>query len=367
MSSKHLKNIISICLLGTSILSYSAACILKPDTKISVSERRPLADFPHIGKDTVFSGHFASDVEKYLLDQAPLRDKLRTVKTITSMYGFRQKEVNGIYIKDGHASKLDYPLNDQSVQYAASRFRYIYDTYINKKDISVYLSVIPDKNYFMAEKNGYPSINYTQLINNLTSEMEYAKYIDITDFLELSDYYRTDPHWRQEKITDVASYLASQMKTSVTENYTENRINNFFHGSYYGQSALPLKADDLVYLDNEILKNCKVYDYESDRYTSVYNTEKLDGYDPYELFLSGPRSLLRIENPSADTDKRLIIFRDSFASSIAPLLTSGYKEILLVDIRYLAPYLLGNFIDFEDQDVLFIYSTGVLNNSITIK
>lgn len=365
--SNHTKNIILIYMLSIFIISYTVASLIKPDTKISVSERRQLADFPDISKESVLSGHFATDVEKYLLDQAPLRDKLRTVKTINSMYIFMQKEVNGIYIRDDHVSKLDYPFDHQSIKYAASRFRFIYDTYINKKDINVYLSVIPDKNYFMAEKNGYPSIDYNDLTRSLCAEMEYAKYIDIMNLLELSDYYHTDPHWSQEKITDIASYLASQMKATLKEDYSEKRINNFFRGSYYGQSALPLKADDFVYLDNKILTNCKVFDYESDRYTTVYNNEKLFGYDPYEFFLSGSKSLMKIENPAADTEKSLIIFRDSFGSSIAPLLVSGYKEILLVDIRYISPHILGKFVDFENQDVLFLYSTGVLNNSITIK
>ena len=74
-------------------------------------------------------------------------------------------------------------------------------------------------------------------------------------------------------------------------------------------------------------------------------------------------SLLRIENPHADTDRELIIFRDSFGSSMAPLLAKGYKTVTVVDIRYLSSAMLGRFIDFHGQDVLFLYSTLVLNNS----
>ena len=32
---------------------------------------------------------------------------------------------------------------------------------------------------------------------------------------------------------------------------------------------------------------------------------------------------LRLENPDAGTDKELVIFRDSFAASLAPLLLNG--------------------------------------------
>ena len=85
------------------------------------------------------------------------------------------------------------------------------------------------------------------------------------------------------------------------------------------------------------------------------------------MFLSGARSLLTIENPNAKTDKELIVFRDSFGSSMVPLLVQDYKTVTLVDIRYMNPAMLGRFVDFHGQDVLFLYSTLVLNNSSTIK
>ena len=110
-----------------------------------------------------------------------------------------------------------------------------------------------------------------------------------------------------------------------------------------------------------------MYDYESDAYLPVYTLDRADGSDPYEIFLSGPKSLLRIENPNAKTERRLIVFRDSFAASLIPLLAEGYREITLVDIRYLSPASLGQFVDFGAQDVLFLYSTSVLNDSATIK
>ena len=61
------------------------------------------------------------------------------------------------------------------------------------------------------------------------------------------------------------------------------------------------------------------------------------------------------------------MFRDSFGSSLAPLLVDGYAKITLVDIRYISPALLDRFIAFDDQDVLFLYSVSILNSSETIK
>ena len=57
-----------------------------------------------------------------------------------------------------------------------------------------------------------------------------------------------------------------------------------------------------------------------------------------------------------------MIFRDSFGSSIAPLLVQSYAKVTLVDIRYMRMEMLQRLIGFENQDVLFLYSTLVLNN-----
>ena len=106
--------------------------------------------------------------------------------------------------------------------------------------------------------------------------------------------------------------------------------------------------------------NCKHFDLNKNKYflNFIYVFSFLD-----EMFLSGPLSLVTIENPKCTSGKELIIFRDSFASSIAPLLAEGYTKITLADIRYLRSDFLDRFIAFKDQDVLFLYSTLVLNNS----
>ena len=95
--------------------------------------------------------------------------------------------------------------------------------------------------------------------------------------------------------------------------------------------------------------------------------KKAEGKDPYEMFLSGTAPLITIENPSANVSKELVLFRDSFGSSLAPLMAEGYKKITVVDIRYIQSAFIGNFVDFEGADVLFLYSTTLLNNSLAMK
>lgn len=366
MSSK-VKNIILIVLSTVFIFAFLVWGLIAHDLEASQSERRPLEKFPKLSISTIMSGDFMKDFESYTLDHFPIRDKFRTLKSLTTFYVFGQKDNNDIFIAQGHASKLDYPLNKDSVNYATDRFRYVYDTYLEGNTGDIYLSVIPDKNYFLAEQNNYPSIDYKAMISQVKENMPYAQYIDITDKLEISDYYTTDSHWKQEEILPVAKHLAENMGVKLNAEYTQTKADSPFYGVYAGQSALPLKADTITYLKSEHTQSLSVYDFETSSYIPVYDTKKLEGNDPYEMYLGGPKSLLVIENPKAEGKKELVVFRDSYASSLAPLLSEGYSKITLVDIRYLAPEMLRNFITFEGQDVLFIYSTSVFNNSITIK
>ena len=128
-----------------------------------------------------------------------------------------------------------------------------------------------------------------------------------------------------------------------------------------------MEPEALYTMNSELLAGCKVYDYETGKTGSVYDTEKLSGKDPYEVYLSGPKSLLKIENPNASTDRELVVFRDSFGSSMVPLLVQDYKSVTLVDIRYINSWQLERYVEFTDQDVLFLYSTLVLNNGTTLK
>lgn len=357
----------TIVLLAFCIFGFSAAHILLPDANVSKAERRPLAQMPDFGLAAITGGTFMSDFEKYSLDQFPMRDWFRSMKACSNYHFYRRGDNNGIYIAGGTAVNMEYPLDSSSVKRAAERFRYVYRRYLADTDANVYVSVIPDKNFFTAAENGYLHMDYETLTKLVTSEMDFAFYIDIFDTLTIYDYYKTDIHWRQENITDTADRLAKAMGARITGDYRKVDLGVSFYGVYYGQAALPMKADRLCIMENNALRSCTVYDFESGGYIPVYDESKLESDDFYDIFLSGSKSLLVIENPCADTKKELIMFRDSFGSSLAPLLVSGYSKITLIDIRYISLDVLDRFVEFRGQDVLFIYSTSVLNNSITIK
>ena len=373
MSTK-VKNIVLTCLVAVFFFGLAIFAWLKPADDYSYTERKTLKSFPKLTWEAITKKTFMSDFETYTLDQFPMRDTFFKIKGGVNLYLFGMKNnIRGdynYYEEDGYVSEVEYPMNTGSLDYAAKRFENIYDRYLKGKKTNIYFSIVPDKNYFLADAAGQLSMDYEAFVAYMKEKTGYMEYIDIMGLLSIEDYYKTDTHWRQEKIVDVAKKLGDAMGVTLSGNYRENVLDNPFGGVYYGQSGLPFLAkEELVYLTSDILDACTVKTYDEQgrlMEMPMYDMEKAFGKDPYEIYLSGSLSLIEITNPNATSNKELVIFRDSFGSSLSPLLVEGYKKVTVVDIRYMNSAMLNRYVRFTNQDVLFIYSTLVLNNSSTL-
>ena len=361
------QNTFVMVLIAALWLGLAVWCWLRPSDGFSTTERRPLAQFPQFSADTLLDGSFMEKFEEYTQDQFPLRDGFRSLKASFHVGVLQQWDNNGIYITGGQAAKLEYPLSESSVNHALAVMNKIREKYL--QDSRVFLSVIPDKGYYLAEANGYPAMDYEKLLGMMSEGMQGTSYVNLTDLLNGESYYTTDTHWRQDKLLPVADRLCQALGVPAPrhEDFTSTTQEKPFYGVYYGQAALPMEPDALIWMESQLLKECRVYNYETGKYGSIYDSTKLEGSDLYETFLSGSVSLMTIENPNAKTDRELVVFRDSFGSSLTPLLVKDYKTVTVVDIRYLASDYVGNFVDFHGQDVLFLYSTLILNSSTTLK
>ena len=341
-------NIYTVIVVSILFLSISLACLFSPEKDYSESERRALTGFPSVSLQTLANGQFMNDFTDYSLDQFPLRDGFRRIKAVSQYSIFRFRDNNGIYISDGHAAKMVYPLKEDSVINAADKFGKIYDMYLSENDNKIIASVVPDKGYFLGEKRGFLSMDYTKMENIFADNMPFAKYVSIYDTLSIEDYYYTDTHLRQDRILDTALRIAYALDIDINEEYTIKEATDEFLGVYYSQSALPLAPDSINYVTSDSIEEAVVYNYENGSTGGVYNFDKLQSKDPYEFFLSGACALMTIDSPSSDNDKNLVVFRDSFAS-------------------YIEPSLLSEYVDFSDCDVIFLYSTMVLNESSVLR
>lgn len=337
------------------IMSVGLLSIIMKDIDISFLERRKLTTVTTLQKD------YLENMDDYLIDQFPFRNNLLAINTFYERDILGNSEKNNVYVIDNYLIDKNYPLNNNKVDSFVSKINQLINN--NFKNNKVFYTIIPDKGYFLNNSNDYLKIDYSLLLDKVKNID--ANYFDLISKLDLSDYYYTDIHIKQDSWLNLLPIFSNGLEFNYSEyKYQENSYYPFYGASY--SKAMGSSPDELVYLTNDILENVSVKHLEYN-YNSVYNREKLGSIDSYDVFLGGASSLIEIENSNSSSDKELIIFRDSFASSLTPLLVPYYEKITLVDLRYIDFKYLNNYIDINDQDILFMYSTLIINNSNILK
>lgn len=285
-------------------------------------------------------------------------------ETNNSSTGNMEINKEGIYAVDGHYFKSISSLDEKSVLKAATYLNSIKETYLTDKN-KVFYAVIPDKTYY-DKSSSYDKLDYDKMITILNENIKDIEYIKLKDLLSLDDFYKTDNHWRQESIFDIANRIGEKLNFKINANNFEKKSYNGFKGMYSKYVTDTKFKEELFYHTNSSTTNATVDNYQN-KFTSVYDTDRLATDISYDVFLSGATPFLTITNSSANSEKELVIFRDSYTSSLAPLLVSEYSKITLIDTRYMASSLIKDFIEFDNQDVLFLYSSAVINNSAMLK
>ena len=353
-----MKDKITTFLFLITIFGFGIFHIALPDNEISSTERRKLSSFPKFE----LTSKYSEKLDKYLLDHFPLRDTFRSIKANFNYKVLNQLDNNDIYLKDNYIFKSEYPTNKGSISSFINKTNRI-DKLLTENN-NKYVMIIPDKNYYLKDKN-FLQIDYDYLYNEI-NKLDMTQ-IDLRDTLELNDYYETDTHWKQENLDKVIKQMSTKMNFNCKEiEYKKNTYNKFY-GVYYGESAIERNPETITYLTNDTILNSTVKYLENDKLTTVYNLDKLSSLDSYEVYLDGASSLIEITNPNSKSKKELIIFRDSFGSSLSPLLIEYYGKITIVDNRYISSNYIKEYIEFTNQDVLFLYSTLLVNNSGSIK
>lgn len=362
--SDKVKNIINTICFILIIIGIGIINILSKDVIVSEAERRKLQQFPKISFESFEDGKFSNDFENYAMDQFMQRQFFRSIKTYMQLSVFRQKDNNQLYIDNGSIVKID-KTNFASVENSIKKINNIYEKYL--KGMNVYYTIIPDK-YYYSKNSSNTRNDYEKMVELYSTNLNNMKYINIFDCLEINDYFNTDTHWKQENLSKVVDRISTNMKFNeyLKTPYKKQTITDFY-GVYYGQLAYNMKPDNIICLNNDIIENSTVYNYETNKTTKVYDFEKLNSSDKYDIYLSGASPLLTITNDNCQRNKELIVFRDSFASSIIPLFIEAYNKITVIDTRYMSTDQIKDYVKFNNQDVIFMYSTLIINNSYSLK
>ncbi len=398
--NNKVKNIVTTFVFVAFIATFTIMCVISGFNPVTYSslEKRDMAQFPAdatwgelMDFDRIYLGYVPDHkdgtpmnrFEAYTKDQFPLREFFRYIKSHFVFDVLNMKENNGYAVENGSIGLLVPGFDDKNLNHSIGRLEQIYEKYLVNGAGKEYVCIVPDKGYYFGKDYGYPTADYEALFDRIEETLPGMEYIDITGLLNLDDYYKTDWHWDQKNLLDVLKVLGDEMGFSgnLSFEYTENYYENY-HGGYWDMSGLyPNVGEKLTYLTNPVLNGCTVLDVaestmpnsKGDVITGLYNHEIYHNSahsTKYDFFLSagngGWRGIQIIENPNAKNDAQLIVFRDSFGSSLIPLMAEGYARIAVVDIRSMhysltiGPLAQYGF-DFDNSDTLFLYSTTTLN------
>lgn len=336
---KRFKTFATIALFGCLIIGLGLATFLTPDKDYSVYERRQLAQMPEYDPDAPLADYF-TDWEDYLVDQFVFRDGFRFLKGIFARDILQSSDVNGYVVKDGSEAELLYLTNGERIDSNLSVLESVRGELF--ADASAYFAVIPDKSVYMDLPLG---LDYGYIADSAAERFQ-GEQVDLSDSLTADDFYRTDIHWKQENLKAVYETLRSQMNPDLPAwEALDARLQSAgdFYGVLYGQAAYPIAPDELNYLVSDRLEGCTLTIVDTGGSAEIYQPDKASGDDPYDLFMGGENAITIIENPNVTNGRELVLFRDSFARSLAPLLAAGYEKITLIDLRWIRSSYLAQF------------------------
>lgn len=352
-------------ILGLSLLLLAGLiAVCSPGGEFSDWERRYLAERP--AAPDLLSWDTDKKVESFLADHIPLRTALVAVDSVAQTLTGRRTQLSAWY-SGGALLEPPIPFDQAKLERNLTRMGSLAD----KAGLPWLVLTPPTHGYlrrasmlpWMAAQYEAESAVYAALEASghaVSMPMEFTSNPE-------DMYYRTDHHW-----TMAGAYQA-YLALSGPLGYEPLPLEAFelseypgFTGTTLSRSGLPpLWEDTLICAEPEspvtltILDDGAVYDH-------LIFPEAAATYDGYAVYLSGNHGMLVIDRPDAP-EGTLIVYKDSFANCLLPLLSQHFRQIIAVDARYYS----GVFSDAlnmapDAAAVLYAYSLDSLANDTSI-
>ena len=372
--AKHSKRSASIfrypVLLAFSLffVGLFALDLITPDRAYSelenttLSQRPSLSSFSADGLNKFFTAY-----TKYVKDQVAGRDNWVALQSTVETKVMQKEQSGGILLGKEHmmfprtyglvsSETRTLPKNTAALEALCQRYPGLVNVMLVPAASAVYPENVPA---------GAPLLDEDRYLDALSEAVQTAggRFVDVRQTLADHKgeyiYYRTDHHW-----TSLGAYYAYQQLCGTLglipfdpAAHTALTAENFY-GTHYSKArtwnAVP---DTITYYDlpNSLtIYNVTAAGQPTDgQTTGLYDTDKLNVYDKYAMFLHGNNGLSRIEG---DGTGRILVIKDSYANCFAPYLTANYAQIDVVDFRNYN-YGLDQLIADNDYDqILVLYS-----------
>ena len=344
-----------------------------PKEDFSKIENRNLSQFPSISKQTITGGDFEKEIEDYLNDHFPFRNKLVSLNTKRELL-LGKRMVNGVYYaKDGYLieyhdeNDIDKDMEKNNARILSGAASY-FGKKIGNENVKIYLTQTKENalSYLLPGEltpyDGGKMVNRVK--KRLKKEGADIKVIDTS--LILSDaegmYYYTDHHWVSDAAKEVyEKWCEDEGEDKRTDIMDKVVVSDSFCGSTYSKVLYSSRKDEIVLYESSssssLISVTYPDDSDVDDRDSMYQMDRLSHAQGYEVFFGGNFSDIVIHNDNGN-GKRLVIFKDSFANCFVPFLAGHYSDILMIDLRYLDEPIKDVLDGFgEYDDLIFMYNT----------
>ncbi len=366
-------NFVFIIVFVLFLTFMGASYFFLEDQTFSVNENRVLQTLPDFSFEHLLDGSYISDIESYINDQGLFRDQFMELKT-SFLLLLGNKDINQVYIgKDGYllqkvlSSDFHYEQFYKNIEFIHS--------FASNSQIPVSLMLVPSSYSILKDKlpeYALP-INEVDLILEMKEKYQDLSFIDVFSHLEEHQdetiYYKTDHHW-----TTLGAYYAYQawqeekgIEVSMNS-YQIKKVSSSFKGTLYSKVLNPNSAVDQIQLfyPKKEIPYTVMYNFNQRESTSVYDYDKLDVKDQYQVFLGGNYPEITIHTNS-DNDRSILLFKDSFANSFLPFLIHDYENIYVVDLRYFNQDVSSYIEEREIDEILFLYNVTNLADDTSLK
>ena len=346
----------------------------KKDIKFSESENRILAQKPKFSIDRLLEGRYTKKYEKYKVDQIVDRDGWMKLKSSVDL-ALGKNESKGIYKGSDDYLIESFEVPDSEI--VNRNIKAINNFNKKHKDIKEYMLIAPNSVSILSEKLPpyAPVVSQKLVMDNFAKTLNKGiNYIDVYNTLDKHDkeyiYYKTDHHW-----TTLGAYYsfleaAKAMDLEVKKDYYNvERVSNDFYGTLYSKSGYEVKTPDYidVYLpkdeNDEYVVN---YVEKQKKSASFYDSEKLETKDKYGMFLGGNHPVVKIKTTSKE-DRKLLVFKDSYANSFVPFLTQYFSDIIMVDPRYYYDDIEKLIEEEGISDILYLYNANTFFSDTSLE
>ena len=382
---RHTANVFTISVVTALILGLSLWCLAAPKQSFSENENRALATWPSYSFASLKDGSYMTGIQSYLSDHFPLRDQFMTLKTKFEMLSGKE-EINSIYLaKDGYLIEAyKEPTQNQKI---ITQFQKLQDAITTDAKEHVRLMLVPTaiSTYNNKLPDGAPDkgvLRQIDTMNTLYTALPSMQKVDAWRALqkaaekEASEaastglYYHTDHHWTTHGayIGYQAYCQAAGLNPMPEKDFQQTVVTKDFHGTIYSKlhdSTVP--GDSITLYENPADQLTVNYPDTGEVTDTLYNRDYLAQKDKYSMFLNNLHPLVEITNTAADSDRQLVLIKDSYANSMVPFLVHHYEKIYVLDTRY---YRFGpsSFINEHPEvtDVLLLYNMNTIDTDLGI-